>query len=135
MLTFYYAPDTCALASHIALEHVGAEYETVRVDFARNEQRSTNYLRVNPKGRVPALKTSRGILTETPAILLFISQTYPHAQLAPLDDPFELAQQVARRLPSVVRIFRETRRDDAIEARTVASLPAILMSESTFTKR
>ncbi len=92
MLTLYYAPNTCALASHIALEQAGAVYATVRVDFKRGEQRSPDFLRLNPKGRVPALLTDRGILTETPAILLFICQRFPDADLAPLDDAYALAQ-------------------------------------------
>ena len=92
MLKFYYAPHTCALASHIALEQAGAEYETVRVDFATNGQRTPEYLAINPKGRVPSLVTDRGILTETPAILMFVCQSYPQARLAPLDDVFALAQ-------------------------------------------
>ncbi len=92
MLTLYYAQGTCALASHIALEQAGAEYETVRIDFSRNGQRSPDYLQLNPKGRVPALVTGRGILTETPAILQYICQSFPDAGLAPLDDPFELAR-------------------------------------------
>lgn len=92
MLTLYYAPNTCALASHIALEQAGADYEARRLDFSKNEQRSPEYLRINPKGRVPALVTDRGILTETPAILAFIAQSYPEAGLAPLDDPFAFAQ-------------------------------------------
>ena len=92
MLTLYYAPDTCSLASHIALEHAGAEYTAVRVDFASNEQRSDGYLRVNSKGRVPTLVTDRGPLTETPAILMYICQQFPEAGLAPLEDAFELAK-------------------------------------------
>jgi glutathione S-transferase len=92
MMLFYYAPHTCALASHIALEQAGALYQLKRVDFAKNEQRSPEYLRINPKGRVPALVTDRGILTETPALLTFIAQSFPTAKLAPLDDPFALAQ-------------------------------------------
>jgi glutathione S-transferase len=92
MLTFYYAANTCALASHIALEQAGADYRTVRVSFAKQEQRSPDYLRINPKGRVPALVTDRGILTETPAILQFVAQTHPKAALAPLDDAFEMAR-------------------------------------------
>jgi glutathione S-transferase len=95
MLTLYYAPRTCALASHIALEQSGEPYEAVRVDFAKNEQRSPEYLRLNPKGRVPALVTPRGVLTENPAILLFVAQSRPEAGLAPLDDPFELARMNA----------------------------------------
>jgi glutathione S-transferase len=92
MPTLHYAPHTCALASHIALECAGAKYEAVRVDFAKQEQRSPEYLKINPKGRVPALETDRGILTETPAILLYIAQSYPRAGLAPLDDAFRLAK-------------------------------------------
>ena len=88
----YYAAHTCALASHIALEDAGAEYSTVRIDFAANEQRSPEYLAINPKGRVPALVTVRGILTETPAMLAFIAQSFPGARLAPLDDPFAFAE-------------------------------------------
>jgi glutathione S-transferase len=92
MLTLFYAPNTCALASHLALEHAGARYETRRIDFGKTEQRSPEYMKVNPKGRVPALVTDKGILTETPAILAFIAQSYPEAKLAPLDDPFAFAQ-------------------------------------------
>jgi hypothetical protein len=75
-----------SLASHIALEDAGAEYELRRIDFSKNEQQSPEYLRVNPKARVPALATPHGILTETPAILTFIAQTFPQAALAPLPD-------------------------------------------------
>jgi glutathione S-transferase len=91
-MVLYYAPHTCALATHIALEQAGAEYALQRVDFAREEQRSPAYLRVNPKGRVPALVTERGILTETPAMLAYVAQRYPAARLAPLDDPFAFAE-------------------------------------------
>jgi glutathione S-transferase len=92
MLTLYYAPGTCALASHISLEEAGARYDAVRLDFGSGEQRQPAYLAINPKGRVPALVTDRGILTETPAILVFIAQSFPAARLAPLDDPFALAK-------------------------------------------
>src|SRR5215467_14556148 len=88
MLKLFYAPNTCARASHIALQESGADYETVRVDFASDEQRKPEYLRINPKGRVPALATDKGILTENPAILAFVAQSFPKARLAPLDDAF-----------------------------------------------
>ena len=92
MIKLFYAPHTCSLASHIALEEAGAAYTTVRVDFASNGQRQPEYLAINPKGRVPALATDSGILTETPAILAFIAQSFPNAGLAPFDDPFAFAQ-------------------------------------------
>jgi glutathione S-transferase len=95
MLRLYYTPHTCALASHTALALAGADYEAVRVDFAAGEQRKPGYLAVNPKGRVPALVTDRGVLTETPAILVYIAQRFPKAGLAPIDDSFALAEAQA----------------------------------------
>lgn len=95
MLKLYYSPGSCALASHIALADVGTDYETVRIDFGAAEQTSQDYLAINPKGRVPALITEAGILTETPAILAYIAQRFPSAGLAPIDDPFAFAKAQA----------------------------------------
>ena len=64
MLTLYYAKGTAALAPHILLEEAGAEYETRELSFAAQEQGSAGYLAVNPRGRVPALETPQGTLTE-----------------------------------------------------------------------
>src|ERR1700748_1215203 len=95
MLKLYFAPGTCALASHIALEEAGAVYTTERIDFKINQQKSPEYLEINPKGRVPSLETDRGVLTETPAMLAYIAQSFPQAKLAPLDDAFEFAKAQA----------------------------------------
>jgi glutathione S-transferase len=92
MLTLYYAANTCALASHIALEEAGAAFDTRSVDFVAAEQTKPEYLAINPKGRVPTLMTERGALTETPAILAYIAQSHPEAKLAPLEDPFAFAE-------------------------------------------
>ena len=92
MMTLFYAPHICSLASHIALEDAGADYATVRISFADDQQRKTEYLAINPKARVPALVTGRGILTETPAMLAFIAQSFPLKRLAPLDDPYLFAR-------------------------------------------
>jgi glutathione S-transferase len=92
MLHFYYAPRCCALASHIVLEEVGAEYERTRLDFTKQEQRSPAYLAINPKARVPALATSHGVLTETPAMLVYLAQLFPAAKLIPFDDQWAFAQ-------------------------------------------
>src|SRR5258706_14268144 len=95
MLRLYYTPHTCALASHIALEQAGAGYEAIKVDFATDEQRKPEYLKLNSKGRVPALATDRGVLTETPAILVYIAQSFPKSNLDPLADTFALPQSQA----------------------------------------
>jgi glutathione S-transferase len=74
------------------LEHIGADYEAEKLNLRENDQNAPGYLAINPKGRVPALITDQGILTETPALLLYLAQTFPAARLAPLDDAFALAQ-------------------------------------------
>lgn len=92
MLTLYYTPHTCSLATHIALEEASADYSLHRIDFGNMEQQSPDYLKINPKARVPALATPRGIITETPAMLAFVAQSYPAAELAPINDPFAFAE-------------------------------------------
>jgi glutathione S-transferase len=92
MLKLYYSPGSCALAPHIALIDAGATYQPVRLDFSKQEQLSPGYLAINPKGRVPSLITDRGVLTEIPALLAYIAQTFPAAKLAPIDNPFAFAR-------------------------------------------
>lgn len=105
-LKLYLAPGTCALAVHIALHEAGVDHEVVKLNFAAGEQRSPEYLAINPKGRVPALVTPEGVLTETPALLLYVAQSFPQAGLAPLDSPFALArlQEFNSYLSSTVHI-------------------------------
>jgi len=129
MLTFYFAPHTCSLASHIALEDAGADYDLRRIDFGKTEQQSPAYLAINPKGRVPALVTPRGILTETPAMLAFVAQSFPAAKLAPLDDPFAFAEVQAFNsyLCSTVHVahshrMRGSRWVDAEDADSIAAM-------------
>lgn len=90
-MELWYAPGTISLAVVIALEECRAKYVPMRLSFADNDQRGPAYLQINPKGRVPALVTEAGILTEVPAILHWIARTHPQAGLLP-EDPFEAAQ-------------------------------------------
>jgi glutathione S-transferase len=94
MLKLFHAWGSCSQASLIALEEAGADYELVVMSTRDGDQRRPEYLALNPKGRVPALVTSRGVLTETPAILAFIAQTHPAAKLAP-QDPWDFARMQA----------------------------------------
>lgn len=91
MLTLWYAPNTIALASLITLEEVGAAYVPRRLDFAAAEQKGSGYAGINPKGRVPALDTGAGIVTETPAVLTFLAQSFPEMKLLP-DTPLAAAR-------------------------------------------
>src|SRR6059058_2824442 len=86
MLTLYYAPGACSMASHLALEETGVPYETQVVALAQGEQTKPEYLNgVNPRGKVPALKTDDGILTENVAILTYLARSFPDAKLLPTD--------------------------------------------------
>ncbi|QCP80452.1 glutathione S-transferase [Alcaligenes faecalis] len=109
---FYSAPGTCALATHIALHEAGADFDVVKLDFGANQQQSPEFLRVNPKGRVPALVTEQGALTETPALLAFVAQSFPDAKLAPVNDPFGFArmQELHSYLASTVHVAHAHKR-------------------------
>ncbi|ELI6421693.1 glutathione S-transferase family protein [Aeromonas veronii] len=105
-LTLFFAPGSCAVAVQIALLETGAPFTARQLNLAAGEQRSPEYLAINPKGRVPALITEQGTLTETPALLLYVAQRFPAAKLAPLDNPFLLArmQEVNSFLASTVHV-------------------------------
>ncbi|MCA0258058.1 MAG: glutathione S-transferase N-terminal domain-containing protein [Proteobacteria bacterium] len=91
MLTLFTAKGSCGRASHIALEESGLAFEVQVIDLAHGDQRAPEYLTINPKGRVPALITTSGVLTESPAILFYIASMATAVNLMPKDDPFALA--------------------------------------------
>jgi glutathione S-transferase len=100
MLTLYYAPGACSLAAHIALEEAGEKYEARRVDLGKGEQKTLDYLKIHPLGRVPALLLGNGEpLTENTAILPYIGKRYAMWPADPL--------AVARAL-SVIGFFAST---------------------------
>src|SRR3954452_5720386 len=105
MLKLYYATGTCALATYMTLEEAGADYAAERLSFKDSQQNSPAYLAINPKGRVPALVTDRGVLTETPAILAFVAQGAPEKKLMPTDAfAFAQAQSFNSYLCSTVHV-------------------------------
>jgi glutathione S-transferase len=77
MLTLFYAPGACSMAPHIVLEESGEKYEPRRMDLAKGEQKSPEYMKVHPMGRVPALKLDDGTpLTENTAILPYLGKRF-----------------------------------------------------------
>jgi glutathione S-transferase len=77
MLTLYYGPGACSMASHIVLEESGEKYEPKRMDLAKGEQRSESYLKMNPQGRVPLLQLDNGDpLAENTAILPYLGKRF-----------------------------------------------------------
>lgn len=92
MLRLYFTPGTISLASQITLEEAGAEYQQLKIDFSTVEQNSADYVALNPRARVPLLATDEGNISETLAILLYIAQRFPEANLVPLADRFATAK-------------------------------------------
>jgi glutathione S-transferase len=77
MLTLYYAPGACSMAAHIVLEESGEKYQAQKVDLAGGEQRTEAYLKINPQGRVPALRLDNGeALAENTAILPYLGKRF-----------------------------------------------------------
>lgn len=71
-ITLYCSPGACSLAPHIVLEELGVPYETVKISTAEGRQRSPEYLKINPRGRVPTLVVDGKVLVENVAILSFL---------------------------------------------------------------
>jgi glutathione S-transferase len=77
MLTLYFTPGACSMAAHIVLEESGERYEPQPVDLAKGEQRAEAYLKINPQGRVPALRLDNGEpLAENTAILPYLGKRF-----------------------------------------------------------
>ncbi|HXZ02988.1 MAG TPA: glutathione S-transferase N-terminal domain-containing protein [Stellaceae bacterium] len=86
MLTLFYSPGACSMASHIGLEEAGASFESKLVALAKGEQRTADYLKINPRGKVPALRLDDGsVLTENTAILTYLARRFPEKGLLPKD--------------------------------------------------
>ena len=94
MLTLYYSPGACSLAPHIALEEAGATYALQLVSIPKREQQDPEYLNVNPRGKIPALRTDDGVLTENVAILTYIARTFLQARLLP-EEPIGMARCIS----------------------------------------
>src|SRR6201988_1340876 len=85
MLTLYYGPGACSMASHIVLEESGEKYEPKRMDLAKGEQRAEGYLKLNPQGRVPLLQIDSGEhLAENTAILPYLGKRFSQWPTDPL---------------------------------------------------
>ncbi len=96
MLTLYFSPGACSLASHIGLEETGAPYEAKPILLAKGQQRTEEYQKINPRGKVPALSVDGKILVENTAILTYLARRFPEKKLMPTD-PAEEARGIGTR--------------------------------------
>jgi glutathione S-transferase len=82
-LILYYAPTACSIAPHIALEEVGVPFEPRRIDLAKGEQASVEFLALSPLGRVPAMIIDGEAVTEVPALLTYVASLDTGVGLTP----------------------------------------------------
>ena len=94
MLTLYFCPGACSTASHVALEETGAPYVEKPIMLPKSEQKTPEYLKINPRGKVPALDVDGTILTENTAILTYLALKFPEKKLLPMDS-FEQARSIS----------------------------------------
>lgn len=94
MMTLFFSPGACSLASHIGLEETGAPYELKPILLAKKQQRTEEYLKINPRGKVPALNVDGQVLVENTAILTYLSRRFPDRRLLPAD-PAEESRCIA----------------------------------------
>ena len=90
-MKLYYTPGACSLSPHIALLEAGLPYDLVKVDLrAKKLENGDDYLKINPKGQVPALALDSGeLITEGPVIVQMIADKVPAKNLAPARDSAE----------------------------------------------
>lgn len=91
MLTLYFSPGACSTASHIGIEETGAPYEEKPTLLSKGEQKTEAYLKINPRGKVPALSVDGKVITENTAILTYLARRFPDKKLLPAD-PVEEAR-------------------------------------------
>jgi glutathione S-transferase len=89
-LTLYYAPNTCATVPYITLTEAGAEFDVRNINTRNGQNHSPEFLRLNPKHKVPVLIIDGEPLTENVAIQLWIHRRYPEARLLPSDPMKEI---------------------------------------------
>ena len=93
-IALYYAPNTCALAPYITLTEAGADFEVRPLDYGKRQNLSPEYLKINPKHKVPVLVVDGKILTENVAIHQWVHRTFPNAKILPAD-PWDQLQAIS----------------------------------------
>ncbi len=95
MLTFYFAPGSSSMATHIALHEIGVAFTPKSMSFSKKDQQRPEFLAINPEGKVPALVIGDGVLTEVAAILYYLARKFPEAGLWPEGDLEREAQVIS----------------------------------------
>ncbi|GGY30879.1 glutathione S-transferase [Rhodanobacter panaciterrae] len=87
-VTFFHAPNSRSGGTRALLEELGVPFDMHVLNFKQGEQRQPEYLAINPMGKVPAIRHGDALITEQPAVFLYLADLYPEAKLAPpIGDP------------------------------------------------
>ena len=131
MMTLFLAAGSSSMAPHIALYEVGAEFEARPLSFARRENRTAEFLALNPEGKVPLLLTQDGPLTEVAAILFWLARRYPEAGLLPPAPTMAEAQAVSW-MSFLAATVQPARRQGLDHARGILALAEARLGEAPF---
>ena len=110
MLTLYYSPGSSSMATHIALHEIGAPFELKLIPLHRQENRTAEYLAVNPEGKVPTLVIDGRKLTEVAATLWYLARRYPEAGLLPQYGDIEAESRVISWMSFIAATIHPARR-------------------------
>lgn len=87
-VTFFHAPNSRSGGTRALLEELGVPFDLHVLSFKKGEQRQPEYLAINPMGKVPAIRHGDALITEQPAVFMYLADLYPEAKLAPpIGDP------------------------------------------------
>jgi glutathione S-transferase len=109
MLTLYFVPGASSMAVHIALHEIGAPFEARPLSFAQKQQRTAEFLALNPEGKVPTLVIDGRPLTEVAAILFYLAKRFPEAGLLP-DETIESDVQAISWMSFIAATLHPARR-------------------------
>lgn len=121
MLALYFSPGTSSMAPHIALNELKPDFETRPLSLRRKENRSPDYLAINPEGTVPTLLIDGRPLTEVAAILFYLARQCPEGRLLPRDDP-EREAHVVSWMSFIAATLHPARRQGLDHARRIYTL-------------
>ncbi len=118
MLTLYFAPGSSSMATHIALQEIGVDFEPRPMSFRHKDTQSPDYLAINPAGKVPTLLIDGRPLTEVAGILFYLARRFPEANLLPTDD-VEAEAQVVSWMSFIASTIHPARRQGEEHAKAV----------------
>lgn len=121
MLTFFFAPGASSMAPHIALHEIGATFDGRPVRFSDNDNRTPDFLALNPEGKVPLLLIDGRALTEVAGILYYLARAYPDARLWPTGD-IEAEAHVISWMSFIASTVHPARRHGLEHARQIYAL-------------